>query len=71
MTETSDYIIPITASTGKTIHVVPCETALRFESQRNEARIAIKEAWLAMDEIEGTDRINEWQNKHANIFDIT
>ena len=70
MTELEKFIIPINTSTGKTIRVVPYETALRFEQQRNEARMAIKEAWLAMDEIEGTDRINEWQNKHANIFEI-
>ena len=36
--------------------------------QRDEAIKELKEAWLAMDEIEGTDRINEWQNKNANIF---
>jgi hypothetical protein len=153
-TEYLDFVIPITTSTGKTVRVVPFETALRFEQQRNEAqkkydklatenmlevnklcnqrdaamgvleeislylssgigdenttaqqykeRILdgikhlaghaweerckyeklwkeaeaektnlikeLKEAWLAMDEIEGTDRINEWQNKNAHFL---
>jgi hypothetical protein len=31
----------------------------------------LKEAWLAMDEIEGTDRINEWQNKNAHLLEET
>jgi hypothetical protein len=138
--ESANFVIPITTSDGKTVRVVPYETALRFEQERNEvqekydtlavenmlevnkicnqrdeavgvlsylshylscglgdenttakeyrARIQeginalldpileeknklakeLKEAWLAMDEIEGTDRINEWQNKNANIF---
>jgi hypothetical protein len=139
-TEYLDFVIPITTSTGKTVRVVPYETALRFEQERNElqekydtlavenmlevhelcnqrdaaidvlsnlshylscglgdenttakeygARIReginalldpileeknklikeLKEAWLAMDEIEGTDRMNEWQNKNAHFF---
>ena len=138
--ESANFVIPITTSEGKTIRVVPYETSMRFEQQRNEvqekydtlavenmlkvneicnqrdeamdvlsnlshylscglgdetttakeygARIReginalldpileeknksareLKEAWLAMDEIEGTDRINEWQNKNAYIF---
>ena len=138
--ESANFVIPITTSDGKTIRVVPYETSMRFEQERNEvqekydtlavenmlevneicnqrdaamdvlsnlshylscglgdetttakeygARIReginalldpiveeknklareLKEAWLAMDEIEGTDRINEWQNKNANIF---
>jgi len=37
--------------------------------QRDEAIKELKEAWLAMDEIEGTDRINEWQNKNAHFLD--
>jgi hypothetical protein len=28
----------------------------------------LKEAWLAMDEVEGTDRINEWQNRNAHFL---
>ena len=94
-TEYLDFVIPITTSTGKTVRVVPYETALRFEQQCNEVQekydtLAVenmlevnklcnqrdaaikelKEAWLAMDEIEGTDRINEWQNKNAHILNI-
>jgi len=39
-------------------------------NQRDAAIKELKEAWLAMDEIEGTDRINEWQNKNAHILNI-
>jgi hypothetical protein len=92
-TEYLDFVIPITTSTGKTVRVVPYETALRFEQERNEVQekydtLAVenmldvnkicnqrdaaikelKEAWLAMDEIEGTDRINNWQNKNAHLL---
>jgi hypothetical protein len=138
--ESENFVIPITTSNGKTIRVVPYETSMRFEQERNEiqekydtlavenmlevnkmcnqrdeamdilsnlshylscglgdenttakeygARIReginalldpiaeeknklakeLKEAWLAMDEIEGTDRINEWQNKNAHFL---
>jgi hypothetical protein len=38
------------------------------EAEKINSIKELKEAWLAMDEIEGTDRINEWQNKNANIF---
>lgn len=38
-------------------------------NQRDEAIKQLKEAWFAMDEIEGTDRINEWQNKNAHFLD--
>jgi ankyrin repeat protein len=37
-------------------------------NQRDAAIKELKEAWLAMDEIEGTDRINEWQNKNAHFL---
>lgn len=37
MTESADFVIPITTSTGKTFRVVPYETALRLERQRDEA----------------------------------
>ena len=36
--------------------------------QRDAAIKELKEAWLAMDEIEGTDRINKWQNKNAHVL---
>jgi len=39
-------------------------------NQRDEAIKELKEAWLAMDEIEGTDRMNEWQNKNAHFLNI-
>lgn len=38
MSELEEFIIPITTSTGKTMRVVPYETALRLERERNEAR---------------------------------
>jgi hypothetical protein len=37
-------------------------------NQRDAAIKELKEAWLAMDEIEGTDRINEWQNRNAHFL---
>jgi hypothetical protein len=37
-------------------------------NQRDAAIKELKEAWLAMDEIEGTDRMNEWQNKNAHFL---
>jgi hypothetical protein len=37
-------------------------------NQRDAAIKELKEAWLAMDEIEGTDRMNEWQNKNAHLL---
>ena len=45
--------------------------ARQLERERDEAREAMREAWLAMDEIDGTDRIVEWQNKYANILEET
>ena len=39
-------------------------------NQRDAAIKELKEAWLAMDEIEGTDRMNEWQNKNAHFLNI-
>jgi len=40
----------------------------KIYKQRDAAIKELKEAWLAMDEIEGTDRINEWQNKNAHFL---
>jgi ABC-type transporter Mla subunit MlaD len=47
-----------------------------LERRRDEAREAMREAWLAMDElvdaserIIATNRIINWQNKHANIWE--
>jgi glutaredoxin-related protein len=36
--ECDKYAIPFTTSTGKTFRVVPYETALRFEQERNEVQ---------------------------------
>jgi hypothetical protein len=43
----------------------------KLERERYEAREALREAWLAMDEFDGTDRMTEWQNKYANILEET
>jgi DNA repair exonuclease SbcCD ATPase subunit len=40
-----------------------------LERERDEAREALREAWLAMDEVDGTDRMVNWQNKHASILE--
>ena len=40
------------------------------EAEKTNLIKELKEAWLAMDEIEGTDRINEWQNKNAHFLNI-
>jgi hypothetical protein len=42
-----------------------------LKQERDEAREAMREAWLAMDEIDGTDRMTEWQNKYAHILEET
>lgn len=47
---------------------VKCE---KLERERDEVREAMREAWLAMDETEGTDRMIKWQNKYANILEET
>ena len=39
--------------------------------ERDEAREAMREAWLAMDETDGTDRMINWQNKYAYILEET
>jgi chromosome segregation ATPase len=43
--------------------------AKRFVRERDEAREALREAWLAMDEVDGTDRMVNWQNKNASILE--
>lgn len=48
--EISDFNIPITTSTGKNLRAVLNETALRMEQQRNEARAALKENKLVMED---------------------
>ena len=39
------------------------------EAEKSNSIKELKEAWLAMDETEGTDRINEWQNKNAYLLE--
>jgi len=36
--------------------------------EKNKLIKELKEAWLVMDEIEDTDRINEWQNRNAHFL---
>lgn len=62
---------PQTDDIARGNHVVPTEWAQQLERERDEAREAIREAWLAMDEKGGTDRMINWQNKHANILEET
>jgi hypothetical protein len=51
-------------------HVTEWENrCLTAERERDEARDAIREAWLAMDETDGTDRMINWQNKYAYILE--
>jgi len=38
------------------------------EAEKTNLIKELKEAWFAMDEIEGTDRINKWQNKNAHLL---
>jgi hypothetical protein len=38
------------------------------EAEKTNLIKELKEAWLAMDEVEGTDRINEWQNRNAHFL---
>jgi hypothetical protein len=40
-----------------------------MQRERDEAREAIREAWFAMDEADGTERMITWQNKNANILE--
>jgi hypothetical protein len=44
------------------------EERCKYEKKWKESNEALKEAWLAMDEIEGTDRIVAWQNKHSSVL---
>jgi hypothetical protein len=37
----------------------------RMQEQRDELVEAVREAWFAMDEIEGTDKMLVWQNKYS------
>ena len=54
---------------GNILHEIHRNELGKVERERDEAREAVREGWLAMDEIDGTDRINNWQNKYANILE--
>ena len=41
------------------------------EAEKTNLIKELKEAWFAMDEIEGTDRITDWQNKNAHLLEET
>jgi hypothetical protein len=69
----SDYGSPVLCSWGDW---VDADFARKLERERDDAREAMREAWLAMDElvdaserIIATNRIINWQNKHANIWE--
>jgi hypothetical protein len=69
----SDYGSPVLCSWGDW---VDADFARKLERERDYAREAMREAWLAMDElvdaserIIATNRIINWQNKHANIWE--
>lgn len=64
-TEYLDFVIPITTSTGKTVRVVPYETALRFEQQRNE--VQEKYDTLA---VENMLEVNELCNQRDAAMDV-
>jgi hypothetical protein len=68
--ETDDQ--PIIYAMNDNGYQVPCvdlEFSRRLERERDEAREALREAWLAMDEVDGTDRMVNWQNKNASILE--
>jgi hypothetical protein len=62
----SDYGPPVPCSWGDW---VDADFARKLERERDEAREAIREAWFAMDEADGTERMITWQNKNANILE--
>jgi hypothetical protein len=54
------------------------ETAERYRleanammMQRDELIEAVREAWYAMDEVEGVDKLDAWQNKYAKYIEGT
>jgi hypothetical protein len=54
---------------GNIMHQIHRDELEKAERERDEAREALREAWLAMDEVDGTDRMVNWQNKNANILE--
>ena len=49
------------------VPVTLCDHARKMEAERDEARNAIREAWLVFDDLDD-DRADEWQNKWAAIL---
>lgn len=68
--ETDAFAIKFKTPCGEK-YWVPVDLSRKLERERDEAREAMREAWLAMDETEGTDRMIKWQNKYANILEET
>ena len=63
--ESENFIIPITTSNGKTIRVVPYETSMRFEQERNE--VQEKYDTLA---VENMLEVNEICNQRDAAMDV-
>ena len=63
--ESANFVIPITTSDGKTIRVVPYETSMRFEQQRNE--VQEKYDTLA---VENMLEVNEICNQRDAAMDV-
>jgi hypothetical protein len=39
--------------------------------QRDELVEAVREAWLVMDDVEGMDKLDDWQNKYTKYIEGT
>ena len=63
--ESANFVIPITTSDGKTIRVVPHETSMRFEQERNE--VQEKYDTLA---VENMLEVNEICNQRDAAMDV-
>ena len=63
--ESENFIIPITTSDGKTFRVVPYETSMRFEQERNE--VQEKYDTLA---VENMLEVNEICNQRDAAMDV-
>ena len=63
--ESANFVIPITTSDGKTIRVVPYETSMRFEQERNE--VQEKYDTLA---VENMLEVNEICNQRDAAMDV-
>lgn len=63
--ESANFVIPITTSDGKTIRVVPYETSMRFEQERNE--VQEKYDTLA---VENMLEVNKIYNQREAAMDV-